>query len=109
MGLLADPQLPFFVCWESDAERAPVGDPGGGNGVDLVRLEIAGSPHRVTEWLGEPEDHPLDDVEVDWVAPTASPASWPLISVRRPASSASDALNPVRRPSSGTGPSRSPG
>ncbi|MGH9251027.1 MAG: VOC family protein [Acidimicrobiales bacterium] len=73
MGLLADPQLPFFVCWESDAEEHPSATVGGGNGVDLVRLEIAGSPHRVAEWLGEPEDHPLDDVEVVWVAPHGQP------------------------------------
>jgi Glyoxalase-like domain len=70
-GLINDPQLPFFVCWESDPQHHPAA--GAGDGVDLVRLEIAGDPHRVAEWLGEPEDHPLDDVEVDWVAPSGTP------------------------------------
>lgn len=70
-GLINDPQLPFFVCWESDSTQHPAA--GVACGVDLVRLEIAGDPHRVAEWLGEPEDHPLDDVEVDWVAPTGLP------------------------------------
>jgi hypothetical protein len=69
-GLMNDPQLPFFVCWETDPSEHP-SQPG--NGVELVRLEIAGDPHRVAEWLGEPEDHPLDDVEVDWTAPHGQP------------------------------------
>ncbi|MGH8824622.1 MAG: VOC family protein, partial [Jiangellaceae bacterium] len=59
--------------WESDAEQHPSATAGGGDGVDLVCLEIAGNPHRVAEWLGEPEDHPLDDVEVEWVAPHGQP------------------------------------
>ncbi|MGH8774779.1 MAG: VOC family protein [Jiangellaceae bacterium] len=66
MGLMADPQLPFFVCWQSDPHEHPSWT-GDGSGVDLVRLEIAGDPRRVTEWLGEPEDHPLDDVDVAWI------------------------------------------
>lgn len=69
-GLMNDPQLPFFVCWESDPAEHP-SQPG--NGVDLVRLEIAGDPHRVAEWLGEPQDHPLDDVDVAWTAPHGQP------------------------------------
>jgi hypothetical protein len=69
-GLMNDPQLPFFVCWESDPAEHPSRP---GNGVELVRVEIAGDPHRVAKWLGEPEDHPLDDVEVDWTAPNGQP------------------------------------
>jgi Glyoxalase-like domain len=72
MGLMADPQLPFFVCWESDPREHP-SITGDGKGVDLVKLEIAGDPHRVTDWLGEPEDHPLDDVDVKWTAPRGQP------------------------------------
>ncbi|HSK25853.1 MAG TPA: VOC family protein [Jiangellales bacterium] len=69
-GLMNDPQLPFFLQWESDPAEHPSR---GGAGVDLARLEIAGDPHRVAEWLGEPENHPLDDVDVDWVTPDGSP------------------------------------
>ncbi|MBD0292310.1 MAG: VOC family protein [Jiangellaceae bacterium] len=70
-GLMNDPQLPFFVCWECDPRQHPAA--GAGIGVDLIRLEIAGDPHRVAEWLGEPENHPLDDIDVDWVAPLGRP------------------------------------
>ena len=27
----------------------------------------------VTEWLGTPVSHPLDDVEVEWIAPNGTP------------------------------------
>jgi hypothetical protein len=69
-GLINDPQLPFFVCWESDPAEHP-SQPG--NGVQLVKLEMAGDPLRVAEWLGEPADHPLDDVGVEWMAPHGQP------------------------------------
>jgi hypothetical protein len=69
-GLINDPQLPFFVHWESDPAEHP-SQPG--KGVQLVRIEIAGDPHRVAEWLGEPESHPLDDVDVEWIAPRGQP------------------------------------
>lgn len=62
-GLINDPQLPFFVRWESDPGEHPSS---GGKDVRLVGLEIAGDPRRVTEWLGEPESHPLDDVNMVW-------------------------------------------
>lgn len=70
MGLMNDPQLPFFVHWECDDAEHPSK---GGHDVELLGLEIAGDPHRVSDWLGEPEDHPLDDVDVAWSAPDGLP------------------------------------
>ncbi|PZF84481.1 VOC family protein [Jiangella anatolica] len=70
MGLMNDPQLPFFVHWESDPAEHPSK---GGHDVELVSLDIAGDPHFVTAWLGEPEDHPLDDVDVRWLPPNGGP------------------------------------
>ncbi|PSL08373.1 glyoxalase-like protein [Haloactinopolyspora alba] len=69
-GLMNDPQLPFFVHWESDRAEHPSK---GADDVRLVSIEIAGDPHRVSDWLGEPESHPLDDVDVEWVAPSGPP------------------------------------
>ena len=70
-GLIADPQLPFFVEWDSPAELHP------SNGADpaysLACLEIAGDPQRVSEWLGETVEAPLEDVKVEWVAPNGTP------------------------------------
>lgn len=70
MGLMNDPQLPFFVHWESDAAEHPSK---GGHDVELLSLDIAGDPHFVTAWLGEPEDHPLDDVDVRWLPVNGGP------------------------------------
>lgn len=69
-GLISDPQLPFFVTWETPDLHPGAGAAGTHS---LARLEIAGDPNRVCEWLGKPVDSPLEDVEVDWVAPHGAP------------------------------------
>jgi hypothetical protein len=70
-GLQADPQLPFFVQWESDmADHPSVGASGR---ISLESLEIAGDPARVSDWLGQPVEQPLEGVKVDWVAPNGTP------------------------------------
>ncbi len=70
-GLIADPQLPFFVHWDSPRELHP--GAGADEAFSLASLEIAGDPHRVSEWLGEPIEEPLEDVKVEWVAPHGTP------------------------------------
>ena len=70
-SLITDPQLPFFIEWASPASMHP------SNGADpefsLATLEIAGDPQRVSEWLGETVEAPLEDVKVEWVAPNGTP------------------------------------
>ena len=68
---MADPQLPFFIKWESPAEMHP--STGADDGFSLACLEIAGDPQRVSEWLGETVEAPLEDVKVEWVAPNGTP------------------------------------
>lgn len=70
-GLIADPQLPFFIEWDSPAELHPSARADGA--FSLARLEIAGDPHRVSEWLGETVESPLEDVKVEWAAPNGTP------------------------------------
>ena len=65
LDTIADAQLPFFVSWASDAKQHPSV---GGKDVRIAALEIAGSPERISDWLGEPVSHPLDDIEVLWLA-----------------------------------------
>ncbi len=69
-GLQSDPQLPFFVQWESDAAIHP--SVGGGR-VDLLSVEIAGSQSRVEDWLGGTAIHALADIPIEWVAPRGQP------------------------------------
>ncbi len=70
-GLIADPQLPFFIQWDSPAELRP--SFGADDAFSLSTLEIAGDPHRVSEWLGETVESPLEDIKVEWVAPNGTP------------------------------------
>lgn len=69
-GLQADPQLPFFVRWTSDAGSHPSV---GGGAVALLRIEIAGDPDRVDDWLGGRSRDVLADIDIDWVAPNGQP------------------------------------
>ena len=70
-GLQADPQLPFFIQWEGDPADHPSN--GASGGISLESLDIAGDPARVSEWLGQPVEQPLEDVKVEWVAPNGTP------------------------------------
>ncbi|WP_235737464.1 VOC family protein [Nocardioides alcanivorans] len=70
-GLIADPQLPFFVEWESASDDHP--STGGTGEISLACLEIAGDPLRVSEWLGESVEAPLEDIKVEWAAPHGTP------------------------------------
>jgi hypothetical protein len=70
-GLLSDPQLPFFIQWDSPAELHP--SAGSDATFSLACLEIAGDPQRVSEWLGETVEAPLEDIKVEWVAPHGTP------------------------------------
>jgi Glyoxalase-like domain len=65
LGLQADPELPFFVQWQSPPEQHP--GAGGSGALRLDALEIAGDPQRMSEWLGSSDEEPLEDVGVEWV------------------------------------------
>jgi len=70
-GLISDPQLPFFIQWLSPEALHP--SLGGTDEFSLACLEIAGDPQRVSEWLGETVEAPLEDVKVEWVAHHGTP------------------------------------
>jgi hypothetical protein len=71
LGLIADPQVPYMLKWEGDPGLHPSNAYPGS--VAVTKLTIAGSAERVTEWLGEPVEKPLEDVEVEWVSPKGTP------------------------------------
>ncbi len=70
-GLISDPQLPFFVKWDVPTELHP--SFGASGEFSLACLEIAGDPHRVSEWLGETVEASLEDFKVEWVAHNGTP------------------------------------
>lgn len=69
-GMQADAQLPFFVKWLSDAALHPSA---GGSDIELLKIDIAGDPERVDDWLGGAADRVLHDVEINWIAPNGQP------------------------------------
>lgn len=64
LDLIEDPQRPFFIEWISSRGEHPSVP---ASQVRLASIEIAGDPAVVAEWLGEPSNHPLDDIDVRWV------------------------------------------
>lgn len=69
-GLQCDPQLPFFIKWETPADLHPSN---GASAIGIAKIEIAGDPKRVADWLDAPVDHVLDGIDVEWVAPHGTP------------------------------------
>jgi len=61
-----DPQLPFFVQWETDDGHHPSA---AGSNIALKRLEIAGDEETVDAYLGTSARQPLDAIEVEWLEP----------------------------------------
>ncbi len=70
LDLIDDPQLPFFVHWQSDPGLHPSA---GGREVELLRIEIAGAHDRVDEWLGGHSEQVLSDVDIAWTVPVVRP------------------------------------
>lgn len=65
--LIDDPQLPFFIRWESETTEHPSCH--ATSDLRIVKLEIAGDSSTINDWLGTGNGHPLDDVDVEWVEP----------------------------------------
>jgi len=70
-GLIADPQLPFMIRWETGPELHP--SVGGADDVRLTGLQIAGDPVRVRSWLGLDPDYTSETLEFSFVAPHGTP------------------------------------
>jgi hypothetical protein len=60
-----DPQLPFFVQWETDDQHHPSTP---GSTIALRRLEIVGDEATVDAYLGTSARQPLDGIEVEWLS-----------------------------------------
>ena len=69
-GLIADPQLPYFVEWKSDESLRPAALKGD---VALKSLQISGSADRLSEWLGTSVGTEIEGIELDLVAPHGTP------------------------------------
>lgn len=70
-GLLADPQLPFFVRWISDEDVRPSALPP--TPVEILEIRLSGSPARVSEWIGVKLGPVFDGVALTFDAPNGNP------------------------------------
>ena len=70
-SMRADPQLPYVTAWDIDPSEHPsqMAD----SDIELVALDIAGSPQRLSDWLGEPAVDALEQIDVNWTAPHGLP------------------------------------
>ncbi|MDR1710943.1 MAG: VOC family protein [Propionibacteriaceae bacterium] len=69
-GLLSDPQLPYFLKWDSEPEVLPSALQGT---IKLVGIEIGGERKRVEEWLGEKIGPTFDDVKIEFTSEYGQP------------------------------------
>lgn len=69
-GLVADPQLPYFLKWNSPADVLPSALDGD---VSITSLEIAGSKDRVEDWIGTQIGDFFDGIHLDFHAPHGQP------------------------------------
>jgi hypothetical protein len=60
-----DPQLPWFIHWESDKSEHPAAT---GSKIRLERLDIAGDRPTVASFLGEQAARSLDELKVRWLS-----------------------------------------
>jgi hypothetical protein len=65
LELLEDPQLPYFLQWLVEPEERPSAEPR--TATRIHGLSIAGDAAAIADFLGQPADHTLDQVEVTWV------------------------------------------
>jgi hypothetical protein len=49
--------------------------------VRLESIELAGEAETISAWLGEPGDHPLDEVSVQWLDPSAGDGESGIVAV----------------------------
>jgi hypothetical protein len=70
-GLIADPQLPFLIQWQTPEGLHP--SHAGATDARLTGLQIAGDPRRVTDWLGLEPGFSVSTVEFSFVAPHGTP------------------------------------
>jgi len=62
---MEDPQLPYFLQWTVEPSEIPSADPRTTSRIQ--GLTIAGDSKVITDFLGSPADHPLDQTDVTWV------------------------------------------
>jgi hypothetical protein len=75
-GLIADPQLPFYIQWDDKSVHPSVG---ASTEATISGLQIAGDSERVCEWLGLPAEHTSTVIDFTFVDPHGTPCLQAVI------------------------------
>ena len=70
-GLIADPQLPYFVRWVSDPILRPSALPAAD--VEILQIRLSGSRERVSEWIGTELGPVFDGIGLNFDSPNGHP------------------------------------
>lgn len=70
-GLMADPQLPYFVRWISEEDVRPAALAPAD--VSILEIRLSGSPERVSDWIGQVLGPVFDGVALTFDAPNGNP------------------------------------
>lgn len=69
-GLMADPQLPYFLKWNSPEDVRPSALKGA---IRLKTMQISGNPQRVEDWIGTELGEELDGVRMEFSSENGQP------------------------------------
>ncbi len=70
-GVINDPQLPYFIQWDSPEDVRPSALAPAD--VEILEIEISGSEQRVNEWLGFEVGPVFDGVSLKFTSPNGQP------------------------------------
>ena len=77
LGTLEDRQLPFFIEWLNEDHPSKEA-----NAVARIeKLEIAGDPDRVREWIGEDFESAFAGITIEWVDPSENDGQTGIFAV----------------------------
>ena len=69
-GLMADPQLPYFLSWDSDESVRPQALAGD---IRLSHMELSGNKQRVSDWIGVPINDSFDGIKMSFNSENGQP------------------------------------
>lgn len=64
IDLLDDPQLPFFIKWDSESAHPSTAAT---NSISVTQISLSGSPTSVKDWLGDGYQQVTQNVNLSWV------------------------------------------
>lgn len=77
LGTLNDPQLPFFIEWQTNEHPSNDGKPL----AEIKKIEIAGSRDTIKKWLGSEPSSALPDIEILWIEPSQNENETGIVAV----------------------------